>query len=52
MFVVKLTEQQKQNLLTFLGRVQLTGQEASAFMEIILAIQEAETSTVEKPVNK
>ena len=35
------TEQQKQNLLTFLSRVQLTGQEAGVFVELVQIIQSA-----------
>ena len=38
----QLTEAQKQNLLVFLSRAQLTGQEALSFLEIIKIIKESE----------
>lgn len=37
--LIQLTEQQIQNLLVLLDRVQLTGQEAPAFMEILQAVK-------------
>lgn len=42
MLTVQLTEMQRKNLLVFLGRIQLSGLEARAFMEIVQAVENAD----------
>ena len=46
MYTVKLTEQQLQNLLSFLNRVQLTGQEAVAFVSILQALNNSTSNSI------
>ena len=43
---IGLTEKQKQNLLIFLNRVQLSGAEVPAFVEIM---QEINSSSIQQP---
>ena len=42
---IELTEKQKQNLLIFLNRVQLSGAEVPAFIEIMQAINKLPPSS-------
>jgi len=41
MFSVQLTETQMSNLKTFLDRVQLSGKEVSAFLEILQTLEQS-----------
>jgi len=42
MITINLTEEQKRNLLIFLSRVQLTGQEAREFLNLCEIIDKSE----------
>ena len=42
MYNIKLTEQQKKNLLIFLSRVQLSGTEARVFLDICETIDKSQ----------
>jgi len=42
---VELTEKQKQNLLIFLNRVQLSGAEVPAYIEIVQAVNKLPPSS-------
>lgn len=51
-FNVKFTSAQMKNLATFLSRVQLTGAEAPAFQEILVALGSPEVETTKTPTKK
>lgn len=42
MYKIELTQEQKNNLILFLERVNMTGKEAIAYLQILQAIQKAE----------